>query len=191
VEFSIEAWSRVCALEIYDELLPKTKYQQWPVYFRPEIDTVRVLESLIDARTLSFGGEMESHDQGLRISQFDVLNKIQNLEIVLPVEKFRGLLEIPLIDLISTRPTYTGKETSRVLNVKLSFPERISDQHYAQRLIVQYQADVEHWLVHLFHFYSTLNEGSVEGPWAYTKSIPKSLKPRKLIFDWEAAFPTV
>jgi hypothetical protein len=60
VVLNIETWSRVCALEVYSELHPKTDSQHWPVYFRPEMDTVCVPYSFLSFNELGSWGNMKA-----------------------------------------------------------------------------------------------------------------------------------
>jgi hypothetical protein len=67
-EFNVETWSRVCALKMYNELHPKTNYQHWPIYFRPEKDTVSIPFSMLNAVDLGFWAGYNSPVQELKNS---------------------------------------------------------------------------------------------------------------------------
>jgi hypothetical protein len=129
-----------------------------------------------------FLGKYESNTPETRSLRFEILNKIQNVEVVIPKEQLADFLELTALNnqslYLHFPPANYGKYTGRLLKIKSSF----SDKSYilSQNDVEFIKKDLEGEVVHLYDHYAAKDNTR--------ECQPRSLDLRKIEFDWESTF---
>jgi hypothetical protein len=94
-QFSIESWSRTLATKEYVQLLGPTKHQDGPVFFRPEVDTVRLPSKLIFTPSGFFSDYIsdEAPRRALGFLSHGIINKIRYSEITFDLEELEYIVD--------------------------------------------------------------------------------------------------
>jgi hypothetical protein len=96
-------------------LHPRTKMQEWEIYFRPRIDTVKLGFEFFRTVDLYFWDEYESHDKGVRGLQFDILDKIEHLQTMITRRDVKELPNVAPSHLTVLLPSpYYGRDWQAV-----------------------------------------------------------------------------
>jgi hypothetical protein len=135
VLLSIESLSRTRTLEQYVELHPATYHQKQQVQLGPAIDMVSLSFRFFHQLTwdaVDWATYYQEAEES-RLALYDMIDKIDNIEAVVCKSDMNWLFHLfegPRSD--TTRPAYYGKESARVLRIKMSFDHAFPRAYYPE-----------------------------------------------------------
>ncbi|EPE34312.1 hypothetical protein GLAREA_10006 [Glarea lozoyensis ATCC 20868] len=180
VTFSIESWSRTLALQEYVLLHPQTESQDWPIYFRPSIDTVvlpyQIFTAIRDDDWFRYYTELDQ--QGLC---FKMLDNVQNLEILLNDDDLSQVSDNEHHRLVGPAGPHYGPQDAKVLKVRPMFLN--IDEGYMEDV-----GSVDFWTTLIETIIADFFKGHSrpdEVDDYLELDIERRLKQRKILFLWD------
>jgi hypothetical protein len=185
----------MCALKNYTQLHPATVFQVWPVYFRPDVDTVSISLDVVhcyfvDVWDREYYSQDTPQDTRYDCSLFKTMSKINHLEVLIhepDVEDVRDYFlggwypEGDEDNKCPQRPYY-GKETSRPLGVKMNTGSSRSRCPRCLRKLENIKYGMEQEVV-LFYTGAYEGDESETDEELVASRDGEIREPRKIIFD--------